>query len=185
MPDIADLTDQQNARLRELTGIEIRTEEQQTEYQELWDLRRKYLWEKSAAEPRFADALPMVDCKPRHLYRIASRNLTLGVYDGKEGFIGIRLKWKRRYLFTEYHWDQGPPYGTVNPKEDLGLMPEDIKCQESFDFDKNTERPIYYDSHVTEGGRGWVYVDTHEPADECQPYFTPNQALFDWLDEQV
>lgn len=45
---------------------------------------------------------------------------------GKTGFIGIRLKFGSKYLFTEYHWDQGPPYGTVQPKEDLGLIPDDI-----------------------------------------------------------
>lgn len=49
----------------------------------------------------------------RGIYRIHSRNLDVGVYDGNEGFIGIREKFGATYLFTEYAWEQGPPFGTV------------------------------------------------------------------------
>jgi len=76
------------------------------------------------------DYISLVDCIRGHLYRIHSRNLKLGVFDGKTGFIGIRLKFGSEYLFTEYHWDQGPPYGTVQPKEDLGPIPDDIEIYE-------------------------------------------------------
>ena len=71
--------------------------------------------------------IPLDKCIYRHLYRIHSRNLKVGVFDGKTGFIGIRLKFGFKYLFTEYHWDQGPPYGTVQPQEDLGPIPDDIE----------------------------------------------------------
>ncbi len=159
------------------------TNEERDEYQRLFALRMKSNWKKSAAIPRHADAIPMADCTLRHLYRIHSRNLTFGVYDGKKGFIGIRTKFGSRYLFTEYHWDQGPPYGTVNPKEDLGPMPDDIKCQESFDLEHETQRPIFHDGHEDEGGRGWAFVDTGKPLEEGhQPSFVSNSELFDWLD---
>jgi hypothetical protein len=74
--------------------------------------------------------IPLDQCINGHLYRIHSRNLTLGVFDGKTGFIGIRVKFGFKYLFTEYHWDQRPPYGTVQPQEDLGPIPDDIEIYE-------------------------------------------------------
>jgi hypothetical protein len=76
------------------------------------------------------NCIPLDQCITGHLYRIHSRNLKLGIFDGKTGFIGIRLKFGFKYLFTEYHWDQGPPYGTVQPQEDLGPIPDDIEIYE-------------------------------------------------------
>lgn len=62
----------------------------------------------------------------RGIYRIHSRNLSHGVYNGIDGFTGIREKFGSTYLFTEYLWEQGPPYGTVaiEPREHIAdLMP--------------------------------------------------------------
>ena len=50
----------------------------------------------------------MEQCVKGRVYKLWCRNLSIGVYDGKEGFIGIRTKFGSRYLDTEYHWDQGP-----------------------------------------------------------------------------
>lgn len=75
--------------------------------------------------------IPLVECKNRNLYRICSRNLAFGVFHkSSRGFIGIREKFGYKYLFTEYHIDIGEPHGTVNPKEDLGPIPEDIELTE-------------------------------------------------------
>jgi len=58
------------------------------------------------------------------------RNLSYGVYDGKEGFIGIREKFGHEFLFTEYHFDQGPPFGTVHTIIDTGIdVPEGIELK--------------------------------------------------------
>lgn len=38
----------------------------------------------------------------RNVYRLRSRNLAYGVYDGDGGFIGIREKFGDHYLDTEY-----------------------------------------------------------------------------------
>jgi hypothetical protein len=65
-------------------------------------------------------------CKKGYLYRISSRNLSIGAYDGKEGFVGIREKFGNRYLFTEYHYDQGAPFGTVFPLEEIGPLPDNL-----------------------------------------------------------
>jgi hypothetical protein len=68
--------------------------------------------------------IPMDQCKNGGLYRISSRNLDLGVYNAtSQGFIGIREKFGNLYLFTEYHWDTGEPFGTVCPIELLEDCP--------------------------------------------------------------
>lgn len=73
----------------------------------------------------------MDQCVPRRLYEIGSRNLVLGVFDGDKGFIGIREKFRHEFLFTEYHWDSGPPFGTVHSVEDTGIdLPEEIALSE-------------------------------------------------------
>ena len=80
------------------------------------------------------------ECIVRHVYRIHSRNLMLGVYDGRGGFLGIREKFDHRYVFTEYHRDTGPPLGTVGPVEDLGLIDDLVprgkflRLKESLEF---------------------------------------------------
>lgn len=67
------------------------------------------------------------ECQTRRLYRVSSRNLTYGVYDGDTGFVGIRTKFGNRFLAREYHWDTGRPFGTVLPREDTGIdVPESI-----------------------------------------------------------
>lgn len=56
------------------------------------------------------------DCIHGGLYKIDSRNLSLGIYnENKNEFIGIRRKFGYLYLFEEFHYDIGPPYGTVKP----------------------------------------------------------------------
>lgn len=80
------------------------------------------------------------DCKDRYLYRIASRNLTHGVFCAKRGgFIGIRNKFDYDYLFMEYHWDVDPHYGTVKPLEEIEPLPENIQNTERIDDDDNQE----------------------------------------------
>jgi hypothetical protein len=79
-------------------------------------------------------AVPMNECKARFLYKIYSRNLEYGVYDGKGGFIGIRIKFGNRYLDTEYHYDTGAPYGTVRPDKEIEEIPEDIEVVEFFQY---------------------------------------------------
>lgn len=82
-----------------------------------------------------------------HLYRIHSRNLPYGVYDGRSGFIGIREKFGGLFLFTEYDYDDGPPFGTVIVKEDLGPIPPGIELVEGrLNEDKkqwDSNKPLY------------------------------------------
>jgi len=67
------------------------------------------------------DYLSLEDCKHNYLYKLNSRNLRYGVFDkGTNGFTGIRRKYDSVFLFEEFHWDTGAPYGTAYPLEELG-----------------------------------------------------------------
>lgn len=68
--------------------------------------------------------IPLDQCENGYLYKIQSRNLSFGVYRQEvKGFVGIREKFGSKYLFTEYHWDTGPPLGTVHPITKLEKCP--------------------------------------------------------------
>ncbi len=47
-------------------------------------------------------------------YKLKARNLTEGVWLG-DAFEGNRTKFGCTYLAKEYHWDDGPPFGTAKP----------------------------------------------------------------------
>jgi len=67
--------------------------------------------------------IPLERCENGRLYRLHSRNLQLGVWnEHTKGFVGIRVKFGDEFLFTEYHYDTGPPFGTARPMEDLGVV---------------------------------------------------------------
>lgn len=79
---------------------------------------------------KHADYIPLEQCRHGYLYQIHCRNLSLGIFNkNTNGFIGIRTKFGDRYLFTEYHYDTGAPFGTVHPHKELELYsanPEEI-----------------------------------------------------------
>lgn len=88
-------------------------------------------------------SISIQDCQHSYLYRISARNFSLGVYNEKScGFIGLRYKFGDEFLFTEYHWDTGPPFGTVHPMEKLelycGVLEDD--SQELFNWLKEKEK---------------------------------------------
>lgn len=75
------------------------------------------------------DYIARVDCRFRRVYELYSRNLLVGVYDGRGGFIGIREKLGSAFLFTEIHVDglEGRGWGTVRPLRDLGVdVPNEV-----------------------------------------------------------
>lgn len=117
------------------------------------------------------------DCIKGNLYKISARNFTLAVYDGNMGFIGVRGKFKNEFLDTEYHWDKGPPFGTVKPLIDLGPIPNHIPIVEHLDtIDKNTGRIVAFDKI-----NGWHFVDTKESSKEIVPVTQQNEKLFEFL----
>lgn len=91
--------------------------------------------------------IPLSECKNRGVYKIDSRNLSYGVFDEKhKGFIGIRYKFGDRYLFTEFHWDTGAPFGTVMPEKFIEMLPEEIELKEG---DRIREEGAPIDTFVT------------------------------------
>ena len=114
--------------------------------------------------------IPLAECKHGGLYRIFSRNLSLGVFNKpSQGFIGIREKFGHHYLFTEYHWDTGPPFGTVHPKELLEMVPDEIEPVEEVMVEATEEILSRYDFHP------------HEIGDQIR---IENKGLFKWLEEK-
>ena len=76
-----------------------------------------------------SDYIKIEDCIHGGLYKVDCRNFSYGVFNKKDSsFIGIRHKFGYTYLFSEYHWDSGPPFGTAKP---LGFikkcdLPDDL-----------------------------------------------------------
>ncbi len=151
------------------------------------------------------DYIPLPLCQLGRVYSLHSRNLAIGVYDGANGFIGIREKFGDRYLFTERHYDEGAPFGTVRPIREIAILPADIEPSEriSHQFgevnqwgqldhwgrrgeeivpvirrDKREDEPAH-------GGRqGFVdlWADTGERLGDAEwPSIRFNGALFDFL----
>ena len=126
-----------------------------------------------------SDWIALEDCGPRHIYRLDSRNLRLGVFNlDTKGFIGIRLKFGNRFLFTEYHWDTGEPYGTAKPLEDRGPLDDTIELRENDPtVCGHCGEPVTYE---LDPKRRWIGCKP-----ECggaRPFSTPYKLLFDLLD---
>lgn len=47
-------------------------------------------------------------------YVCDARNFTVGIWNGNS-FDYMRFKFGDTFPDTEFHWDDGPPYGTVKP----------------------------------------------------------------------
>ena len=124
------------------------------------------------------------ECVKGRLYKIRARNFRLGVYDGNEGFIGLREKFGSVFLDTEYHYDQGPPHGTVTDIVDAG-----VNCLANIevrmylrDEDSVTGREI--EKTPPPNPPWWRFVDTGETSDAIRATAISNMALYDWLTAQ-
>lgn len=98
-------------------------------------------------------------------YRITCRNANVGVWrKDQQGFEIPREKFGSHYLFVEYHWDNGPPFGTSRPWERLeDLPPEalgDEGCLLRFMMWRNAE--VRFQEHL----RRHVGVSAWEPLPE-------------------
>lgn len=124
------------------------------------------------------------DCIKRRVYKLRSRNLSFGVYDGNGGFIGIRLKFNDRFLFTEYHYDVSESYGTVADAIDIGIdISNDIPIKCSLGSkDSVTGRLVEFDKSILDGGKGWYFLDTGEASQDIKSHSIMNKELFDILD---
>lgn len=119
------------------------------------------------------------DLKKGSIYKLRSRNLAYGVFDGDRGFIGIREKLGSEFLFREYYAD-GSPYGTVQPLEEVGAISGAVEIAETL----GSRCSIC-------GKRAW-WTGPPSPApwacegscspDEIRGYSVSNRALFRQLE---
>ena len=90
-------------------------------------------WDKLRQRKQLEAYIKLEECEHGGVYLICARNFSIGVYnENANGFIGMRHKFGSKYLFTEYHWDTGEPFGTVKPIVKLTQLPESIIIEESF-----------------------------------------------------
>jgi hypothetical protein len=131
------------------------------------------------------DRVPLPDCVKGRVYELRCRNLGIGVFDGKDGFIGIRTKFATRFLDTEHHWDTGAPYGTVAGVVDMGIdLPDNIEATETIGtVDEATDRPVRFDRPIADGGLGWIFTDTDEPDASIMAVRKGNPELFNFLEK--
>jgi hypothetical protein len=104
-------------------------------------------WQEHHREDRAMEGfIDLKDLKKGTVYRITSRNLIVGVFDGSTDFIGIRVKFGNKYLDAECEYTTSENYGTARAKRELGVIPESIAlttqsgtecgaCKRDVDFD--------------------------------------------------
>lgn len=124
------------------------------------------------------------DCQNGHVYRIRSRNLSIGVYRSTDdSFVGIREKFGSRFLDREYATEC---FGTVKSiGEDLGVCPTE-NLQTSLGTECGNCRArmnyVYHPKGHTEKFHGkWVHVDKPD-CGKLEPVSIHNKILFDFLD---
>lgn len=141
-------------------------------------MERKHL-----PSPEDQPRIPIPDCVKGRVYTIGCRNLRFGVFNGKDGFIGIRTKFRERFLFTEFHWDQGRPYGTVfriaEYKEGLNVPEEVVVATDLGTEDASTNRLVEYCT----AHKSWLFSDTKESSKNIVAVSISNGLLFEFLDE--
>jgi hypothetical protein len=103
------------------------------------DSNRKKGWRQVASYYETENRVSKSELLHRRIYRLYSRNLRLGVWDGTAGgpgsqytggFIGIRTKFGNRFLDMEFHFEDGPPFGTAVAMEDTGVaVPESVPLE--------------------------------------------------------
>lgn len=62
--------------------------------------------------------IPRKDMIVGATYICKARNFYVGEWTG-QGFKYIRYKFGHTFEDIEYHWDDGPPYGTVRPLQKI------------------------------------------------------------------
>lgn len=133
-----------------------------------------------------SDYIPLDECEHQGFYRIRCRNFDYGVFNERtKGFVGIREKFGSTYLFTEYHWDTGAPFGTVTPIELLERCPvKDLR--ESFILCDQHKMPIIHvegDEPPLIAQR--VHFDGTPLADDEKSFSYDNKVLYNWIESSI
>lgn len=114
----------------------------------------------------------------RGVYRIASRNLTLGVYDGDGSFLGIRHKFGYVMLDQEFLAGEGRG-GTARALDQVGDLPDDIELVEGWSTCEEGRRTAWRDG---DGRRYRVHLDDGSAVtDDDTVRFRENTPLLEFL----
>ena len=126
------------------------------------------------------DRVMLPDCKDRYLYKLNSRNLKFGVFSQKtSGFLGLRTKFDRCYVFEEYHVDYEGPFKTACPTLLLVKAPDSLELVESFTTCSLCSASIEW-SPLTK----WFHtVDNSPLCGSGNPINRSNQLLKVWLEK--
>jgi len=123
----------------------------------------------------------------RQVYRVASRNLLVGVWDSeRQGFVGIREKFNDKYLAVEYEYDL--QHGTARGVEVLDLaVPGSVSLKLSLGtVDSITGRPVEFVKDSDSSGPlvhgTWHYVDDDTVGEKPSPQSVPNEELYALLE---
>jgi hypothetical protein len=119
------------------------------------------------------------------VYEVRSRNLIAGVYDGEQGFIGIREKFGDEYLFTEYLSREcggdKQPFDTVHPFQKIGEAKSNVLAEHYGLICAHCGKGAWKDPQEK-----WTYPEGNHCAGGCSHddqdiRWTGNQLLFDVL----
>jgi hypothetical protein len=101
--------------------------------------------------------------------------------------MGLREKFGREYPFTEFHWDNGPPFGTVSPIEELDeVLPDEIELTESEPtFCKNCKVLVKWQQTDLNTCKGVWHHLSETDCDDVYPTCFENRVLKAWLMEMV
>jgi hypothetical protein len=119
------------------------------------------------------------------LYTVTCRNLEVAVYDGGEGFIGIRDKVGARYLFTEYlsRACGGTQLGsdTCRPEVLLMQVPNGIELRENLgEACRECKKPVWWTGPPAPAE--WA---CQSGCKNVMPEGLGNTPLFDFLDSYL
>lgn len=82
--------------------------------------------------------------KDGYTYTIDARNASVGIYLKKnKSFLISRIKFSDNYLFEEYHWDTGEPFGTVKPIEEIEKAPFEFELDQRIE-DEQEQQVLKY-----------------------------------------
>lgn len=127
------------------------------------------------------ESIPVEDLIVRDCYRVRSRNLAVGVWDGNS-FLGLREKFGSVFVFGEVHWDLSEHFGTAHALERIDRLPDDILLAERLpgSFCMRCDGAVEY----LEEDRAWYHLSL--PAcDDPRPCSRPNTRLHEWLAERT
>jgi hypothetical protein len=119
-------------------------------------------------------SIDVAELAVRNVYRLRSRNLEYGVYDGDRGFIGIREKFGYYYLDTEYLGATATPLGLVGRIEEPIELCEVLgsrclTCRGDIAF-------VEWGNRDARGRGRWVCADG--ACTDPQPQAVSNRELF-------